>query len=272
VVLTAAFFLYPLAGTVWTSLFRQPLYGPGVFAGAANYVAAFRDTQFWTSVLFTLAFTAVTLVIGTVFSFALALLVSQQRRGVGLFRTAFFIPVTVGFAASGFLWFYMLDGRVGVLNDILMRLGLTHQPIEWLSDPRTSFWAIALMTIWKSAGFAMVIFIIGIQAIPKELFEALHVDGAGRWNTLRYLTIPMLRYNVALVVILGIVTGMLSFDQFFTMTKGGPNGSTMTAVYSIYANAFEYQKLGYGSALSVILLGALAIVSAVQLLVFRRRS
>lgn len=272
VLLTTVFFLIPLLGTVWTSLRKQPLYGPSTFVGIQNYVSAFQDPVFWSSVWFTFRFMLVTLSVGTVLSFLLALLVSQPRRGVGLFRTAFFLPVTMGYAAAGYLWFYMLDGRVGVLNEILLRLGITSDPVAWLADVRTSFWAIALLTIWKSAGFAMVIFLIGIQAIPKELFEAFRVDGATRLQTVRLLIVPLLRSNIALVVILGVVGGMLTFDQFFVMTKGGPVGQTTTAVYSIFANAFSYQKLGYGSALSVILLGLLAIVSAIQLLFFRSRS
>ena len=272
VLLTSFFFLIPLLGTVWTSLHRQPLYGPGEFIGFTNYVNAFQDAAFWSTVWFTFRFMLVTLVGGTVVSFLLALFISQPRRGIGLFRTAFFLPVTLGYASAGFLWFYLLDGRVGVFNDILIRLGITQEPVAWLSDIRTSFWAIVLLTVWKSAGFAMVIFLIGIQAIPKELFEAFYVDGATRLQTVRLLVIPLLRNNIALVIILGVVGGMLTFDQFFVMTKGGPSGQTMTAVYSIYANAFDYQKLGYGSALSVILLGMLAIVSAVQLAIFGRKS
>ena len=272
VLLTAFFFLVPLLGTVWTSLQDQPLYGPGEFVGLDNYVDAFQDPVFWSAMWFTFRFMIVTLAVGTVLSFLLALLVSQPRPGVGLFRTAFFLPVTMGYASAGFLWLYMLDGRVGVLNDLLIASGVTDDPVSWLSDVSTSFWAIGLLTVWKSAGFAMVIFLIGIQAIPKELFEAFRVDGANRLQTVRMLVLPLLRNNIALVVILGVVGGMLAFDQFFVMTKGGPRGETMTAVYSIFANAFDYQKLGYGSALSVILLALLAIVSAIQLLVFRPKS
>ena len=272
VVLVATFFIVPLLGTVWTSLRRQPLYGPSEFIGLQNYATAFGDPIFWSAVGFTFRFMLVTLVVGTVLSFLLALLVSAPRRGVGILRTAFFLPVTMGYASAGFLWFYLLDGRVGVFNDLLLRLGITDHPVSFLSEVSTSFWAIALMTVWKSAGFAMVIFLIGIQAIPRELFEAFRVDGANRLQTVRLLIIPLLRQNIALVVILGVVTGMLTFDQFFVTTNGAPKGETITAVFSIYANAFQYQKLGYGSALSVILLAMLAIVSAVQLAIFRGKS
>lgn len=272
VILVTFFFLIPLVSTIWTSLRRQPLYGPSEFIGLQNYVTAFQDPIYWSAVWFTFQFMAVTLVVGTVLSFLLALFVSSPHRGVGLFRTAFFLPVTMGYASAGFLWFYMLDGRVGVFNDLLQRLGITDDPISFLSDVSTSFWAIALMTVWKSAGFAMVIFLIGIQAIPHELFEAFRVDGANRFQTVRLLIIPLLRQNIALVVILGFVVGMLTFDQFFVTTAGAPKGQTITAVFSIYANAFSYQKLGYGSALSVILLVILALVSALQLVIFRRKA
>jgi multiple sugar transport system permease protein len=271
VALVALFFVIPLLGTVWTSLRNQPLYGPSEFIGLQNYLTAFQDPLFWSAMWFTLRFTAVTLVVGTVISFLLALFVTRQRRGVGIFRAAVFLPVTMGYASAGFLWLYLLDGRVGVINDILQNLGITDAPISFLSATSTSFWAIAGLTIWKSVGFAMVIFLIGIQAIPQELFEAFRVDGATRLQTVRLLIIPLLRDNIALVVILGVVVGMLTFDQFFVMTGGAPKGETITAVFSIYANAFDYQKLGYGSALSVILLALLALVSAVQLAVFRVR-
>lgn len=270
--LVTLFFLVPLLGTIWTSLRRQPLYGPSEFIGLQNYASALADPLFWSAMWFTVKFTAVTLVIGTVLSFLLALFVSKPRRGVGIFRTAFFLPVTMGYASAGFLWLYLLDGRIGVVNDLLQRIGIIDQPISFLSQTSSSFWAIAILTIWKSAGFAMVIFLIGIQAIPRELFEAFGVDGANRFQTVRLLVVPMLRQNIALVVILGIVVGMLTFDQFFVMTGGAPKGETMTAVFSIYANAFDYQKLGYGSALSVILLAILTLISAIQLLVFRRKS
>jgi multiple sugar transport system permease protein len=268
----AVFFLAPLAGTFWTSLRRQPLYGPSEFIGLDNYATAFQDPVFWGAVWFTFRFMAVTLVVGTVLSFLLALFVSTPYRGVGLFRTAFFLPVTMGYAAAGFLWFYLFDGRIGVVNDLLQRLGVTDAPVSFLAEVSTSFWAVALMTVWKSAGFAMVIFLVGIQAIPRDLFEAFSVDGASRIQTVRLLVIPLLRQNIALVVILGVVVGMLTFDQFYVMTKGFPRGETITAVFSVYANAFQYQKVGYGSALSVILLALLALASALQLVVFRRRS
>ncbi len=268
--LTGVFFVVPLAGTVWTSLQDKPLYGEGRLIGLANYSDAIHDEVFWSTVWFTVRFTIVTLVVGVALAFLLALLVSQPRRGVALFRTAYFLPVTMGYASAGYLWFYMFDGRVGVVNDVIRRLGISDDPVRWLSDVSTSFWAIGAVTVWKSVGFGMVIFVIGIQAIPRELFEAFRVDGASRVQTVRLLIIPLVRNHIALVVIFGVVGGMLSFDQFFTMTKGGPRGQTMTIVYSIYANAFSYQKLGYGAALSVILLLILGVVSVAQLVLFRR--
>jgi multiple sugar transport system permease protein len=118
----------------------------------------------------------------------------------------------------------------------------------------------------------MIIFLIGMQAIPNELYEAFRVDGARPAQTLRYLTVPLLRSSFALVLILGVVGGMLSFDQFYSMTRGGPNGQTTTAVYTMFLNGFDYQKLGYASALAVVLLVLLALVSVAQLALFRRKS
>jgi multiple sugar transport system permease protein len=270
--MTLLFFIAPLAGTLWTSLHRWPLYGDAEFTGIDNYRDALQDGAFWASVWFTTKFTAATTALGVLLSFGLALIVRTPRRGVGLLRTAYFLPVTLGYAAAGFLWFYLYDGRVGVVNDVLLRLGVIDAPVPWLTEVGTSFWAIVVMTVWKSAGFGMVIFLVGMQAIPGELYEAFRVDGASRWQTLRHLTIPLLRTSFSLVLVLSVVVGMLSFDQFYTMTKGGPSGQTVTAVYAIFLNAFDYQKLGYGSALAVILLAILAVVSVAQLTVFRRRA
>ncbi|PSL02173.1 carbohydrate ABC transporter membrane protein 1 (CUT1 family) [Haloactinopolyspora alba] len=270
--MTLVFFTTPLLGTMWTSLHDWPLYGDSTFIGMDNYRTAWNDPAFWSTLLFTVQFMAAVTLIGVIVSFGLALIVRTPRRGVGLLRTAYFLPVTVGYAAAGFLWFYLLDGRVGVVNDVLLRLGIVDAPVQWLADVDTSFWAIVAMSVWKSAGFGMVIFLIGMQAIPNELYEAFRVDGANGRQTVRHLTIPLLRNNFALVMVLNVALNMLAFDQFYAMTGGGPNGETVTAVYNVFLNAFEYQKLGYGSALAMMLLVVLALVSFAQLAIFRRRT
>jgi multiple sugar transport system permease protein len=263
------FFLIPLAGTIYISFHHWPLYGPHQWNGLKNYTLAYQDPLFRQSLYFTAKYTGAMLVLGVVISFGLALMLHRPRLGTGALRTIFFLPVTVGTAAAGYLWFYMLNGEVGVINKMLTTLHVTNQPLDWLGSSRSAFWAIVFVTLWKTVGFPMVIFLMGMQGIAPEIYEAANMDGAGPVATLRRITIPLLKRSFVLVTVLSIVTGALSFDQFFTMTRGGPIGSTVSAVYSIYLNGFSYQSLGYASALSVILLIMLLVISAFQIIALR---
>lgn len=263
------FFIVPLAGTIYISLHHWPLYGQHESNGVTNYTLAYQDGLFRQSLYFTAKYTGAMLVLGVVISFGLALMVHRPRWGTGVLRTIFFLPVTVGTAAAGYLWFYMLNGQVGVVNKVLTTLHVTGQPVEWLGSSRGAFWSIVVVTLWKTVGFPMVIFLMGMQGIGPEIYEAANMDGAGPFATVRRITIPLLKRSFVLVTVLTIVTGALSFDQFFAMTRGGPVGSTVSAVYSIYLNGFTYQSLGYASALSVILLVILLVISALQVVALR---
>jgi multiple sugar transport system permease protein len=263
------FFIVPLAGTIYISFHRWPLYGPHQSNGLTNYKLAYQDALFRDSLIFTAKYTGAMLVLGVVISFALALMVHRPRLGTGALRTIFFLPVTIGTAAAGYLWFYMLNGQVGVINKVLTTLHVTSQPVDWLGSSRGAFWSIVVVTLWKTVGFPMVIFLMGMQGIGPEIYEAADMDGAGPFATVRRITIPLLKRSFVLVTVLSIVTGALSFDQFFTMTRGGPVGSTVSAVYSIYLNGFSYQSLGYGSALAVILLVILLLISGLQIVALR---
>jgi multiple sugar transport system permease protein len=263
------FFIVPLAGTIYISFHHWPLYGPHQSNGLTNYKLAYQDALFRDSLIFTAKYTGAMLVLGVVISFALALMVHRPRLGTGALRTIFFLPVTIGTAAAGYLWFYMLNGQVGVVNKVLTTLHVTSQPVDWLGSSRGAFWSIVVVTLWKTVGFPMVIFLMGMQGIGPEIYEAADMDGAGPFATVRRITIPLLKRSFVLVTVLSIVTGALSFDQFFTMTRGGPVGSTVSAVYSIYLNGFSYQSLGYGSALAVILLVILLLISGLQIVALR---
>jgi multiple sugar transport system permease protein len=263
------FFMIPLAGTIYISFHHWPLYGPHQSNGVTNYTLAYQDGLFRQSLMFTAKYTGAMLVLGVVISFLLALMVHRPRRGTGALRTIFFLPVTVGTAAAGYLWFYMLNGQVGVVNKVLTTFHVAKEPVDWLGTSRGAFWSIVVVTLWKTVGFPMVIFLMGMQGIAPEIYEAANMDGAGPFATVRRITIPLLKRSFVLVSVLSIVTGALSFDQFFTMTRGGPVGSTVSAVYSIYLNGFTYQSLGYASALSVVLLVILLVISGLQIIALR---
>ncbi len=263
------FFLAPLLLTGWMSLHNWPLLGTPRFIGLDNYRALATDGMFWGSLVFTTKYTLVVTPVIFVAAFGLALLVRQRVPGVGLFRTAYFLPAVVGFGTASLLWVWMLNDQVGVFDGILQGLGLIHEPIEWLANPTGSLIAVAAMVVWKTAGLTMLLLLVGMQAIPDDLYAAAGIDGAGRLARLRYITLPLLRRTFALALTLSVIGSYLAFDQFYIVTQGGPEDSTITVVYWIFTNAFTYFKLGYGAALSLALLVILVAISVVQLYLLR---
>jgi multiple sugar transport system permease protein len=269
VLFTLVFFVIPLLMTFWMSLNNWPLLGKHYFIGLDNYIKLTSDKQFWNSLWFTVKYTALVTPFIFVFAFILALLVNLPMRGVGFFRTAYFLPVVIGLGASSFLWVWLLNDRVGIINGILMDLGWLNKPVVWLGDINLAMISIVFSIVWKTTGFTMVLLLVGMQAIPDELYQAAMIDGAGFWGRLRYITLPLLRRTFALSLVLSMIGSFLAFDQFYIMTRGGPSNQTITVVYWIFNNSFTYFKMGYGAALSIVLLGILVLLSILQLYLLR---
>jgi multiple sugar transport system permease protein len=269
VVFVALFFIIPLIMTAWMSLYDWPLLGSSHFIGLENYHRLITDGMFWQSLWFTTKYTLVVTPCIFLPALGLALLIRLPRPGVGFFRTAFFLPVVVGLSTASILWVWMFNDQVGVFDGILQALKLINQPVEWLSDANSAFIAIIVMVVWKTVGATMLFLMIGMNAIPEDFYDAARVDGAGRWACLLYITLPLMRRMFALALILSVIGSYLAFDQFFIMTQGGPQNQTITTVYWIYNNSFTYYRLGYGAALSIVLLVILVILSAIQLYLLR---
>ncbi|MDQ2830485.1 MAG: sugar ABC transporter permease [Chloroflexota bacterium] len=263
------FFIVPLLITAFMSLHNWPLLGDRHFIGLGNYHALISDTMFWNSLIFTVKYTVVITPIIVVVAFGLALLVRQHIPGVAIFRTAYFLPVVIGLSTASIMWIYMFNDQSGVFDGILQGLGLIKAPIEWLGDPNGALLSVIFMVVWKAVGSTMLFFVIGLQAIPDDLYEAARMDGAGRWALTRYITLPLLRRIFALALVLSVIGSFLAFDQFYIITQGGPQNSTISIVYWIYNTSFTYFKLGYGAALSLVLLVILVAVSVVQLYLLR---
>ena len=263
------FFIVPLLITAFMSLHNWPLLGDRHFIGLGNYRTLISDTMFWNSLIFTIKYTVVITPIIVVVAFGLALLVRQHIPGVAIFRTAYFLPVVIGLSTASIMWIYMFNDQSGVFDGILQGLGLIKAPIEWLADPNGALLSVIVMVVWKAVGSTMLFFVIGLQAIPDDLYEAARMDGAGRWALTRYITLPLLRRIFALALVLSVIGSFLAFDQFYIITQGGPQNSTISIVYWIYNTSFTYFKLGYGAALSLVLLVILVAVSVVQLYLLR---
>ncbi|KAA3664630.1 MAG: sugar ABC transporter permease, partial [Chloroflexi bacterium] len=162
-----------------------------------------------------------------------------------------------------------LNDRVGIINKLLIDIGLIDKSILWLGDKDLALYVIVISIVWKTVGLTMVLLLAGMQGIPDELYEAAEVDGANKMTRMRYITLPLLRQTIALSLVLSVIGSFLAFDQFYIMTQGGPRNQTITAVYWIYNNSFTYFKMGYGAALSIVLLFILAVLSVVQLYLLR---
>ncbi|CAM5465834.1 carbohydrate ABC transporter permease [Leifsonia shinshuensis] len=220
------------------------------FVGPSNYLDLFTSADFGKALLVTGQYVLEVLPATVVIALVLALLVNRPFRGVGFFRSAFFIPNIVSLTAVSFVWLWMYSQN-GLFNDILTNLGLPNQ--SWLLHQDTALTAAAVMRIWKALGSNMVLLLAGLQTIPRELYEAGRVDGAGRWTLFRYITLPGLRPMLVYVVAMDIIYLAQSFAEIYVLTQGGPLGSTTTVNYLIYTQAFQYNQLGTASAMAFVL-------------------
>ncbi|GAA4557916.1 carbohydrate ABC transporter permease [Planotetraspora kaengkrachanensis] len=259
-VIVSVLFLAPLALVVWMSLNKWPLLGQPRLNVPDNYTKISDDPLFVDSVWFTLKYTVIITVLLSAVALGLALLVQNRRPGVAFFRTAFFLPGAVGFAAASLLFYGMLNPDFGPLG---------FMDVKWIGTPNMALFSTIGLVLWRFAGFNMLILLTGLQAIPIQVYEAARTDGATRWQTFTKITLPLLRPTIALMLILSITGSLLAFDQFFIFTNGGPDNSTVSMVMVIYRNAFFRFDLGGAAALSVVLLAALVALNALQLRVLR---
>lgn len=269
IVLVTVFFVIPLGMTAWMSLHNWPLMGQHRFIGLDNYIAITKDVRFWNALKFTLYYTVIVTIAIFAVAFPLALFVEKQRPMTGVYRTAFFMPVVVGFASASLLWAWLLNVDSGLFSPAAQMLGLTEKKFNLIATFNPAFWSVIVMVVWKVAGFTMVILMTGLQSIPTELQEAAKIDGANAWQRFRAITLPLMRRTVALALILSVAGSILAFDQFYILLRGGPRNSTITAVYWIFNQSFVSFKLGYGAALSMVLLVILVVLSLIQLRLLR---
>ena len=268
-VIVGVLFLLPLALVFWMSANRWRILGSPTFNLPDNYTKIADNQLFLDSVSFTLKYTAITTVLLSLVALALALSVQTSRPGVGFFRTAYFLPGAVGFAAASLL-FYGFYSQSGPLDWLLLELGIVDERINWLGTPNAALFSTIAMVIWRFAGFNMLILLTGLQAIPTDIYEAARSDGASRWQSFRYITLPLLRPTIALMLVLSITGSLLAFDQFFILTRGGPDGSTVSMVMVIFREGFTRFDLGAAAAISVLLLVVLVVLNVVQLRILGR--
>ena len=264
-ILVVTFYLVPMVLLVVMSFFNWPLLGQIRPNGFTNYERAFSDPRFADSVIFTFGYTLALVPISLFVSYVAAVLIRGNRRGSGFFRTSFFLPVAIGFTAAAYMASVLLTPGTGVINGIFRMLGLSDGNTAWFTNTTTAFWAVVAITVWKNMGVAMILLMAGMQSIDTDIYEAAAIDGAGWLRREWSLTLPLLRNSIALCLVLALSGTLLTFDQFYVLTKGGPAGSTITAVMFAYSESFMRYKLGYGAAISVLITLLILVIVAFQL-------
>ncbi len=264
IILNLIFFLYPLGKVGFMSLHEWPILGDQIFIGIDNYINLFQDEMFWNSLGFTFRYTLMVTPPIFILGFILAMLVKKELPGTTFFRSIYFLPVVISMVSSSLMWLWIYNDLYGILNYYLLRFGIIEQAIVWMGQARTSLPAITFMIVWKMTGFTMVILLAGLQSISEELYEASEVDGASFWQQIRYITLPLLKPTIGLALVISVIGSVLAFEQFLIMTGGGPAQSTTTAVHRIYNISFGHFRLGYGAAMTIILLIILFVLSLLQ--------
>lgn len=268
--LYAVFKLLPLIAGLWLALLRWDGIEEPVFIGLQNFSRILRDgvllTALWNNVLYALG----TVTGKIVLSLLLALFLNQSLVGRDFYRTALFMPVVMSFVVVGILWSWIFNNQFGLLNNLLRALGLGFLVPDWLGDPNVALWSLMLVDIWKWYGFHMVIFLAGLQTIPSEFYDAARVDGASRWQQFWNITLPLLRPVMAVNVTLSLMGALNVFDIPYIMTEGGPANSTNVLALHIYLQAFKFNRIGYGTALSYALMVFVIVVALAQLRLMAR--
>lgn len=263
-----ALMLLLLIGPVLTVLLLSftdyQLGAPGFgFIGLDNYAELASEKVFWKSLGNTLAYVGVVVPAAVGLGLGVALLIESGRSWRAFYRAAFFVPVMATLIAMAIAWEFMLHPQFGLINLMLKPLGIA--PQNWLNDPGLALWVLAVIGIWQSFGFNMVLFMAGIVSIPKHLYEAAEMDGArSAWDRFRLVTWPMLGPVTMFVVVITAIRSFQVFDTVHALTKGGPVKATEVLLYSMYAEGFEFLRSGYAAAIAVIFLVFVLILTVVK--------
>jgi ABC-type sugar transport system permease subunit len=268
-VLAAAAFLWvPMAISAYWSFTRYSGLGSPQWVGLDNYTELLHSGRFHQALRNTVVFVGLGMGFGPTLGLATALLLNQKVRFRGFFRTVYFLPVTTSLVVTATVW-KMLLNQEGIVNSALGVVGLPSH--AWLADPSTSLLGVAAASIWQGFGFETVVFLAALQSIPRDLYDAASVDGAGAARRFWHITLPQLRPTLLFIFVIGIIGSFQAFDQMFVMTQGGPTGSTTTMVFHL-VDRFLSLDLGGASAVAYVLVVILATLSYLQLLVARGRA
>ncbi len=272
---TAVFFLLPAFAVIflfhvipaiyawYISFFKFDNLSPMIFTGFSNYARLLRDEMFWKALFNTFYFALGTIPLSILISVFIAVLLNQKIRGLSFFRTAYFLPVITSMNAVAMVWLWIFQPDIGLLNYLLGFFGVSR--INWLMDPVWAMPAVIMVSIWKNIGYNIIIFLVGLQSIPGEYYEAAQLDGAGEVQTFRNVTWPLLMPTIFFVTLISLINSFHTFTQIYMLTPdGGPLKSTSVIVFYLYENAFKNFDMGYASAISFVVFLITFILTVLQ--------
>jgi multiple sugar transport system permease protein len=262
------FALYPILNTLWLSLHELKLNMPYLgkpFVGFQHYMTVALDPRFWASLWNTLYFTFFSVSLEVVLGFMIALLINRSFRGRAIVRASVLVPWAIPTAVSAMMWKFMFNDQLGVVNDILVKVGILEHYIAWLGTRETALWSIIVTDVWKTTPFMALLILAGLQVIPADIYEAAKVDGATRFQQLIRITMPLVKPAVMVALLFRTLDAFRVFDVVFVMTGGGPANSTETLSMYAQTTLMRYLDFGKGSALSVITFICVMLISFIYI-------
>lgn len=259
--------IIPIFQTIYQSFFKTGSFGRGnIFVGTENYERLFSDGMIWQALLNTLKYAIIEVPFSIAIALVLAVLLNRKMRGRSIYRAIYFLPMVAAPAAVAMVWSWLYNTRFGLLNHLLGKIGLG--PVEWLSDPNISIVAVAIVGIWSVIGYNMVLFLAGLQEIPRDYYEAAEIDGANSVQQFFKITVPLISPTMFFVVVTRVIASMQVFDTIFMMIDRSSPALTKTQslVYLFYRYAFVENNKGYGSAIVVLLLCIIMVITVFQMI------
>lgn len=261
-VILGIFVFYPIVAAAYMSLTSWDGFNPEMpFVGLDNYLNLAKNPEFWNSLTVTVIYAAGVSVLSVLTGLVFAILLDAPIRGRGVYRTIYFLPVVTSSVAVAIVWKYMLDDS-GLVNNWLGHLGITGP--DWLQNRWIALAALTLLTVWKNLGFNIVLYLTALQGLPRSVFEAAEIDGANKLQQIRFMTVPLLRPMTFFVVVQALINSFQAFDLVYVFTEGGPRGGTDVLGMMMYREAFRLGNFGYGTAISLVTLVLVLVVTLVQ--------
>lgn len=268
-VFLALFTYWPVLQVLWQALHnQQKIGGPQVYVGLDNFLKLFADQAFRRALANNLLYAFGTVVPSLVLALGFAMALARSSRVNALFRSLFFLPVLIPLVAAASIFLFIFLPNAGLLDYHLAKLAISGP--NWLGDPDVALYSIMGLTIWKNAGYYMLFFLAGLQAVPADAYEAAILDGAGPWQRLHYVTLPYLKPTIGFVLVIGLLNVVTQVDHVFVLTKGGPSDSTNLLLFYVYQQAVESYDAGRAAAGTLVMLALLLVISASSLRTLER--